>query len=81
LFEMFARFHRNEANGIGLGLSIVLRIVQKLGGRVGVESTPGTGSTFWFTLPAREPPAPPASQPEAEQAETHLPTESSPQLI
>lgn len=81
LFEMFARFHRNEANGIGLGLSIVLRIVQKLGGRVGVESTPGTGSTFWFTLPAREPPPPPASQPEAEQAETHLPAESSPQLI
>ncbi len=55
LFEMFTRFHANDANGLGLGLSIVLRIVQKLGGRVGVNSEPGEGSTFWFTLPAAGP--------------------------
>lgn len=36
----------------GLGLSIVLQIVEKLGGQVGVESEPGTGSLFYFTLPA-----------------------------
>lgn len=34
-----------------LGLSIVQRIVERLGGRVGVESEVGRGSLFWFTLP------------------------------
>lgn len=52
LFEMFSRFHRMEAKGAGLGLSIVQRIIAKLGGEVGVESAPGQGSTFWFVLPA-----------------------------
>lgn len=52
LFEMFTRLHPAEAEGFGLGLSIVHRIVTNLKGRVGVESTPGKGSTFWFTLPA-----------------------------
>jgi signal transduction histidine kinase len=36
----------------GLGLSIVLQIVEKMGGQVGVESEPGMGSLFYFTLPA-----------------------------
>ncbi|MBK8985574.1 MAG: GAF domain-containing protein [Chloroflexi bacterium] len=52
LFDMFTRFHRQEASGTGLGLPIVQRIVRKLGGDVGVDSQPGGGSTFWFTLPA-----------------------------
>ena len=52
LFEMFTRFHQSQAKGLGLGLSIVLRIITKLQGKVGVKSEPGEGSTFWFTLPA-----------------------------
>lgn len=52
LFEMFTRLRPSEAEGLGLGLSIVHRIVTRLKGKVGVESTPGVGSTFWFTLPA-----------------------------
>jgi signal transduction histidine kinase len=51
LFDMLTRFHPEHASGTGLGLSIVQRIVNKLGGAVGVTSEPGQGSTFWFTLP------------------------------
>jgi signal transduction histidine kinase len=53
LFTPFERLHQGRAEGHGLGLSIVQRIVQKLGGRVGVESSglAGEGSTFYFTLP------------------------------
>jgi len=52
LFTMFTRLDAIHAKGHGLGLSIVRRIVEKLGGDVGVESAPGIGSRFWFTLPA-----------------------------
>jgi signal transduction histidine kinase len=52
LFEMFSRVNTIEAEGLGLGLSIVRRLVTNMGGTVGVNSTPGQGSAFWFTLPA-----------------------------
>jgi signal transduction histidine kinase len=52
LFAEFARLHQVRAEGHGLGLSIVQRIVKKLDGDVGVTSEPGAGSTFWFTLPS-----------------------------
>jgi signal transduction histidine kinase len=56
LFTPFTRLHQVRAKGHGLGLSIVHRIVEKLGGEVGVESegVPGQGSIFSFTLPSVE---------------------------
>ena len=53
LFKEYARLAPEKAYGYGLGLSIVKRIVDKLGGRVGMESTgqPGEGARFWFELP------------------------------
>jgi len=52
LFTPLTRLDRIRAKGHGLGLSIVRRIVERLGGQVGVESKLGHGSTFFFTLPA-----------------------------
>ncbi len=56
LFTPFTRLDQARAKGHGLGLSIVRRIVEKLGGQVGVESdgVPGQGSTFFFTLPSAQ---------------------------
>ena len=56
LFTPFTRLDQAHAKGHGLGLSIVRRIVEKLGGQVGIESegVPGKGSTFFFTLPGVE---------------------------
>lgn len=58
LFTMFTRLNDVAAEGLGLGLSIVHRIVTKLNGKVGVESVKGQGSTFWFTLPLADVPLP-----------------------
>ena len=51
LFTPFTQLRKAHNIGHGLGLSIVLRIVEKLGGQVGVESEIGKGSLFFFTLP------------------------------
>ena len=52
LFAPFERLGQARVTGHGLGLSIVRRIADKLGGQVGVDSQPGQGSAFYFTLPA-----------------------------
>lgn len=59
LFIPFTRLNQVRANGHGLGLSIVQRIVEKLGGRVGVESQIGRGNSFFFTLPGAVSPTTP----------------------
>ena len=58
--RLFERFYRvdggrsREMGGTGLGLSIVKHLVEAMSGAVGVESSPGRGSLFWFTLPIAE---------------------------
>ncbi len=66
LFAPFTRLDQIRAGGHGLGLSIVRRIVEKLGGQVGVESQVGCGSTFSFILSAA--PAAPAGQTDTVEA-------------
>ena len=52
IFEPFQRASDSDAPGTGLGLTTCRRIVERHGGSIGVESRPGEGSEFWFTLPA-----------------------------
>jgi signal transduction histidine kinase/integral membrane sensor domain MASE1 len=53
IFNVFERAHAgNKYAGTGIGLAIVRKALERLGGRVGVESEPGKGSCFWLELPA-----------------------------
>jgi signal transduction histidine kinase len=55
IFEMFQRLHRAEdIPGTGIGLAIVRKAVERMGGRVWANSSPGAGATFYLHLPAAD---------------------------
>lgn len=57
IFDVFTRLHGRERSGYGLGLALAKRVIERHGGRIWVESEPGSGSRFRFRLPDQSPPS------------------------
>jgi signal transduction histidine kinase len=55
VFAAFSRLHANVAQGEGIGLALVRRMVERHGGKIWLESAAGAGTTFFVALPARAP--------------------------
>jgi PAS domain S-box-containing protein len=51
IFRVFERLHNSQYDGTGIGLAIVRKGIERLNGKVGLESKPGKGSQFWIELP------------------------------
>ncbi|MCW3002929.1 MAG: domain S-box protein [Conexibacter sp.] len=51
IFDMFGRGGQSAEDGLGIGLALCAKIVERHGGEIGYDSTPGQGATFFFTLP------------------------------
>jgi PAS domain S-box-containing protein len=66
LFQKFSqvdRTHKQYTQGTGLGLAICKKLVELMGGTIGVISTPGLGSSFWFTVPLKAAQGSPEKEP------------------